>query len=178
MKEKLVLPLDNLLFFEEIDSTNEYLKSNYQKLNDLTFIRANFQTNGKGQFERVWESEKEQNLLFSMLLKERNFKDLETIKDLVIKTLINFLEKIKINAKFVYPNDIYVNNKKILGILIETKICKLDLEYVIIGIGININQTKFNTNSATSLKLINKKSYNIHTLYDLLVKEFIKTLKR
>lgn len=163
---------DKEIYFEEIDSTNNYLKENFNKLENLTFIRTDFQTSGRGQFLRNWESGKDENILFSILLKNISIKKLELIKELTTKTLINYLKKYKINSKFVYPNDIYVKDKKILGILIETKVLNSDLEYIVIGIGININQAKFNSKDATSFKLLNKKSYDIKELYKILIGDF------
>lgn len=167
MKGKLLLQLDKptYLFFETIDSTNLYLKNNYYNLNNLTFIKTNYQTNGVGQFGRVWESKSGENLLFSLLLKNQNLNDVTSIKEAVTKALITFLKNNQIYSYFVEPNDIFVNDKKILGILIETKITNTLLDYIIIGIGINVNQSSFNIDTATSMKLETKKHYDTDSLY-------------
>lgn len=166
------------IYFEEISSTNEYLKNNYQNLNSLTFIRSDYQTNGVGQFLRVWQSEKQKNLLFSLILKDLTINKLQKIKKIVIDILIAFLKTLNINGTFVEPNDIFVNNKKILGILIETKITNNFLNYLIIGIGINVNQTTFDNIIATSVKLETKQEYQVQKLYKLLVNDLITTFSR
>lgn len=178
MKGRLALRLDSpkFIFLESVDSTNNYLKQNYQSLKNNTFVRTNFQTEGYGQFDRVWESEKDANILFSVLYKDLKLNDLNNLKEAIINALLSFLKTLKVAATFVEPNDIYVNNKKILGILIETKIANSNLEYVIIGVGINVNQTKFETKLATSIKLETNESHNINNLYQSLIKEIIEEL--
>lgn len=172
------MPLDNELYFESIPSTNEYLKNNASKLNNLTYLRADYQTNGYGQFSRVWESKPKSNLLFSVLLKNININLIEKIKEEVNQTLINFLDKFKIKSKFVYPNDIHVKTKKILGILIETKVYNNNFEYVVIGVGLNVNQKSFNEPKATSMKLLTNKTYDLIDLYNTLIKDFNKVFNK
>ncbi|MBQ1567375.1 MAG: hypothetical protein IIZ80_05750, partial [Erysipelotrichaceae bacterium] len=80
------------LFFESIDSTNTYLKDHYKKLEDLTFVRADLQTAGKGRNGRKWLANKGENLTFSLLIKNRElidrFKELSVNSAyLVLKTL-------------------------------------------------------------------------------------------
>ena len=60
----------NLIHFKEIDSTNSYLKKNYQALDDFTFVSADYQSGGKGRNDRTWESESGQNLMLSFLVKD------------------------------------------------------------------------------------------------------------
>ena len=58
----------NTLHFDLIDSTNTYLKKNYQNLNDMTFVSADYQIEGRGRVNRTWKSENGANLLFSLLI--------------------------------------------------------------------------------------------------------------
>lgn len=164
-----------IITLDEVTSTNDYLKEHYNSLDHFTILRTNYQKKGRGQFERVWESEKNKNLIFSILIKDIEV-DIKKIKDLLTNTLLDILSKYNINARFKEPNDIYVDQKKILGILIETKIANSNLEYVIIGVGINVNQTKFETKLATSIKLETNESHNINNLYQSLIKEIIEEL--
>ncbi len=147
----------NIYDFELLDSTNIYIKENIKVLEDGDIVLAKKQAKGKGRFGNKWQSPVG-NLYFSFLLKaEFDRSNLFKLHMRTSVAIINLLKKYKIESKIKYPNDILVNKKKIAGILIETlgydKITEL-----IIGIGININQIKFNElqNKATSIKLINK----------------------
>ena len=57
------------LYFDQIDSTNDFLKRNYKMLPRITFIKAEHQTNGRGQFDRIWLSNDKENILCSLLVK-------------------------------------------------------------------------------------------------------------
>ena len=62
----------NRIHFESIDSTNTYLKKNYQKLEDMTFVSASLQTQGRGRNNRIWQAD-DKNLLCSILLKDQKY---------------------------------------------------------------------------------------------------------
>ena len=132
------------LFFESIDSTNTYLKDHYEKLEDLTFVRADLQTAGKGRNGRKWLANMGENLTFSLLIKNRElidrFKELSVNSAyLVLKTLERYGLK---DLSIKWPNDVYVKGKKICGILLEA-VSRQEIECLIIGIGINVNQMEF-----------------------------------
>jgi len=181
VKQQLVLPFDKLklIYLKEVSSTNDYLILNHQKLSNYTVLRTDYQTNGRGQFLRTWTSNKSENLLFSILLKNILIIDIDNIKKIIIESIMEFLSKYNLKPKFKLPNDILVNNKKIVGILIETLTkSHYEYKYVVIGIGININQTEFNDLIATSLKLETKKDYNLDDLfYEILTIIFKKLTK-
>lgn len=159
-----------IIYFDKIDSTNNYLKNNYKNIEHNTIIKANYQTNGRGQFDRFWFSNENENLLFSILLKDVKLSDSNYFKNKVTKALINLLSKYNIKGVFKEPNDILVNGNKILGILIETKTTNNQtFDYYIIGIGININQDFFLNLEATSFKILNNEVYNINeVLYEFI----------
>lgn len=124
------------LKFDEIDSTNNYMKENFSKFENYDIIAAKNQTSGRGRRGNTWSSS-EGMALFSFLLKTENKLDiLEYIKlPLIagISTLVA-LKKIKDGAyNFKWTNDVFLDNKKLCGILIE----KVE-ENFIIGIGINV----------------------------------------
>lgn len=141
----------NIILFDEIDSTNNYVKQNVQQLANHSVVRTHFQTNGRGQFERKWQSNKGDNLLFTILFKEQQTPITEVINPVIVGALISTLKEYKIEATYKSPNDIYVNNKKIAGILIETKYDQNRLQYMVVGIGLNINQQQFEGLNATSM---------------------------
>lgn len=117
--------------FDELSSTNTYLKENHQKYESNTVIRAHKQTNGRGRFDRVWVSNND--LTFSILFKNKNVNHHLIAPLAVIDALLSF----NINAMIKWPNDIYINDKKLGGILIECIYEKGEKICDIVGIGIN-----------------------------------------
>lgn len=159
--------------FKRIESTNDYLKNNYQKLPTFTAVRTDYQTKGRGQFDRRWYSSYGKNLIFSLLLKDVLFDQLTLIKEWVKSSLFSLLGSYGLDVYFKEPNDIYVNDKKICGILIETKSNQTMFDYVIIGIGLNINQLFFPGLKATSMHIETKKSYSIRKVFSKLISNLL-----
>ena len=132
------------LFFESLDSTNSYLKRNYAQLDDLTFVRAAYQEAGRGRNGRKWLSKSGDSLMFSLLIKDEelfdNYKALSVLSAYsVLKVLEDYgLEDLSIK----WPNDVYVIDKKICGILLEA-VSTTKIECLIIGIGLNVKQKSF-----------------------------------
>jgi len=143
-----------ILEFEELISTSDFLKENQTYFPHMTFVKANHQTDGRGQFERKWESDANQNLLFSILLKNEDISDMFEIKRWVVSSMLEYLKNKGIACHFKEPNDIYVDDKKICGILIETQSKNNTFDYLIIGIGLNVNQMVFSHPYATSISNI------------------------
>ena len=164
--------LQYFLEFDSISSTNAYIKQNYLQLPNFTVVKAKYQTDGHGQFGRVWESDYDRNLLFSLLIKKDLPFLIKDINSLVVSALLNTLDDYGIEAIFKYPNDILIGSKKVAGILIETKFDNKQLEYMIIGVALNINQEKFETPNAISLKHLTKNEININDVF----KKFFKHL--
>jgi len=158
-----------------IDSTNSFLKEMISKevVTDYTIVVAQHQTNGRGQMGAVWNSDKGKNLMFSMF-KDLSMHDVEfpfyismAISLAILKTL-NALNIPDLHIK--WPNDILSADKKICGILIENVI-KNRLSSTIIGIGVNVNQTKFkNLPKASSLKNITGVHYNLDEILHSIIK--------
>lgn len=139
------------IHFDIIDSTNKYLKENYKTLEHLTIVTANYQTHGRGQFDRIWDSNQGENLICSILLKEKSSFDSIKTKLNIVKYIKSILQTYNIQSSFKIPNDIYVNERKIAGILIESEVIQDDIQYVVIGIGLNVNQRMFGNYPATSI---------------------------
>lgn len=162
----------SLVKLHEVDSTNTYLKkllSNSKPLIEGTVIMADYQTSGRGQKNNVWESEKGANLTFSVLLKpsflnvNNQFQLNKSVSLGVSDVLIEILGE---SSKIKWPNDIYFENKKIGGILIENTIKGNFLKESVVGIGLNINQKEFGLNAdrATSLSKILHQDYDLDKL--------------
>ena len=171
---------DKIIHFNEIDSTNLFLSrlTSKQKIKENLVVTADFQTKGKAQGKKKWNSTKKKNLLFSLYIYDHHF-DLENksyINYITLLALINTLENYvnDFDIKIKKPNDILVKGGKISGVLIETKISSKKINSIIIGIGLNINQKKFSfkENNPTSLfKLINKE-LNREEVLNIFLKNF------
>jgi BirA family transcriptional regulator, biotin operon repressor / biotin---[acetyl-CoA-carboxylase] ligase len=150
-----------LLVFDEIGSTNSYMKEKHQELEPYTVVQALFQTQGRGQFDRTWISNKAENLMFSILFKHPIGFSPDLMNPIIVMALISSLKDYGINAYYKEPNDIYVNGKKIAGILIETKYDHRNLKYMVVGIGLNVNQIDFQELNATSMKNCMNDNYDL-----------------
>ena len=161
------------IHFKEIDSTNTYLKNHHTSYDDLTFVSSSYQTTGHGRVNRNWESNRNENIMFSILLKSRflieNYSSISLLMSTcVYKLLIE--AKIK-DVSIKWPNDVYVDDKKICGILLEG----IANECLIVGIGLNVNQTHFKDLRAVSMRNITNKKYCLsilkRKLYRIIIKE-------
>ena len=136
----------NIIYFNQVDSTNTFaIELMKQKMaSDGTVVLAEFQGKGRGQSQNVWTSEAFENLLLSIVIKPvTNFHTdpFSINKTLAVSmhTLIQkLLPKEKVHIK--WPNDLYVGNRKICGILVENNFTGQKLNWSIAGIGLNINQ--------------------------------------
>jgi BirA family biotin operon repressor/biotin-[acetyl-CoA-carboxylase] ligase len=159
----------NIIILEEVTSTNEYLKQYYKQLPDQTVVIAKKQLQGKGRLSRAWKSDPG-NLYMSILKKgiSRDSVFMELMN--VSVSVVDLLKQCGIDAYIKYPNDIIVGRKKICGILIETMGFQI-LDYLVIGIGININQEHFQelSHKATSIMIETQKLLNIETVGDNLL---------
>ena len=157
-------------FFDEINSTNTYLRRQL-RIEEFEVIVAKKQTDGKGKRESVWISN-EGAALFSFAVADNNSELDEKITIfagyIVYKILKNY---IKSNEKltFKWPNDIYYENKKICGIL-----CEKVREHIIVGIGINVNNTDFGVfqEKAISLVEITGKIHSVQNIIEEVVSAF------
>lgn len=165
----------NTISVEETNSTNELAKSLLQeKKQSLPFVvKADFQSRGKGQYTKSWESNSGENLLFSLALRPPKIaiEDQFTISKVIAVSILEVLQDLTHKVSIKWPNDIYIENKKIAGILIENTIIGRNIDSCIIGIGFNVNQTEFSTAlpNPTSLKLLNAKLLDIDVLKDKII---------
>ena len=171
----------NNIHFDKISSTNDYALSikNHFLFKEGLIITTNFQNNGKGQYSNSWHSEFAKNLLISIVIHPKlSIKKKFDLNKIASLTVCELLCYFGLNAYVKWPNDIIVNDKKICGILIENIISNNIIKKSVIGFGININQTKFKKYNipATSLKILNQKSYKIKKVKKELVNYFFNNL--
>lgn len=167
MKENI-----NLYKFDELDSTNDYLRRNHKSYEEFDVISARVQTHGKARRQNDWIS-MDGMALFSFFLKERDNWKIEDYLKLPLITgiaVIKGLRKIEnLEYKFKWTNDVYVENMKLCGILME----KTEDVYIT-GIGININNMLPENlkSKAISLTQIKNKKYELDEVIKNIVSEF------
>jgi BirA family biotin operon repressor/biotin-[acetyl-CoA-carboxylase] ligase len=139
-----------IIRLNEVDSTNSYLRAylgNGEGFNHRTIVIAEKQTAGKGMGSNTWYSEAGKNLNLSVLLKPESLSPEKqfVLNKAMALAVFDFIEASLPDRKvrIKWPNDIYVGDKKVAGILISNTIKGDKLEDVIVGIGINVNQKKF-----------------------------------
>ena len=166
------------IHFDEIDSTNNYLKNSYQLLDNFTFVFADYQNKGKGRNDRVWESNKGSNLMFSVLIKDPKLIEISLLSLYSAVEISKLLESYGINnVSIKWPNDVLVNDKKICGILLEGQLP----HYVVIGIGLNVNQKEFPNNlrrPATSIFNELNKDINLEELKETLFPSIVNNFNK
>ena len=156
----------NLVFVPECPSTNALALeiSQQSPIKEGTLVITDSQTAGKGQRGNVWEAEPRMNLTFSLILKpaflavNKQFF-LNIVTCLGLKDYL--MEKTSGSLYIKWPNDILVHEKKISGVLIENQLRGDAIGSAIVGIGLNINQRRFNTKTATSLSLLTGDDYDL-----------------
>ena len=145
-----------LIYLPSCHSTNDIASEIIQKgkIINGSVIVTGHQTKGKGQRGNRWESEPNDNLLMSIIV-DSSFVDLNIqfyLSIISALAIYSTLKKLKVeNIKIKWPNDLYINEKKIGGILIESILSGNKLNFSIIGIGINVNQKIFSSKRATSI---------------------------
>lgn len=148
------------LFYDKLSSTNTMSATLLKKENvpDGTIVYTGYQYSGKGQKGNKWESEEGKNLLVSIILHPAviNAESQFIISKVISLGIKDFLNQMADHVFIKWPNDIYIKDDKIAGILIENSVIRNEIEHTIAGIGININQEKFPENipNPTSLRLV------------------------
>lgn len=168
--------------FKTIPSTNTYAKEHYKDFdpNFITLITADTQTKGRGRFNRLWHSPKDENIYatFCFHLPRRTLH-LTSISNLLAFSLCQVLLDLELSPQVKWPNDIYLNNKKISGVLCETLFNKEETVFFL-GIGINVNMGQEDLKKidqpATSLKNEKRISFDKESLLQNLEKSFITNL--
>lgn len=161
---------NQVLKLQSLASTNEFLQKeikNGANLAEGFVVVARNQYEGKGLDKNKWESAPGMNLILSAYLKP-NFiaaQDQFLLNKLVSLSVLDFINSIsaKTSNKIKWPNDIYINDQKVSGILINNTIGGSEIMYSVIGVGININQVAFESDAPNpvSLKQIQNLDLNL-----------------
>ena len=157
--------------FDTIDSTNNCARALAGCwAEEGTVIIAEQQTAGKGRLGRVWQANPNENLTFSLILRpsipQASVNLLPLYVAVAVAKAVEETAHVKVECK--WPNDLLVDGKKFAGILLEGSIKQDIVEYIVIGIGINVNQQKFSVDlqqRATSLRIASKKEQDRTELF-------------
>ncbi len=156
--------------FYKVSSTNDTAWNLMLDHTTTPFVViASKQQNGRGRYGRMWESE-EGGLYMSFAEKNRQNGELIVVSTLAVCRLLSLHG---FEPQIMLPNDIYVNGKKIAGILIERR-----GDYTVLGVGLNVNQTLFSAGmhvSPTSMLIESGKAFDIDILSQELIAEYVKS---
>ena len=163
-----------IIHIEETDSTNRWLKAHGE---GTMVVVADYQTAGKGCGTNSWESERGKNLTFSMLIHPTDIPASQQfrITEVVSVALCEVLEQYIGDVSIKWPNDIYVGDKKICGVLIENRLQGNVIVDSIIGIGLNVNQTEFVSDAPNPVSLRQLLGREIDR--EALLHDFLETLE-
>lgn len=173
-----------LLILDSVDSTNNYAMALIQKreIDNEIAVFAKEQTHGKGRRGKQWKSNKGANIIMSVVVQMQWLPVLRQFELSVATALscYDFFRKYDSENLFIkWPNDLFINDSKAGGILIENVIKGKLWQWSVIGIGLNINQEKFADEilKATSLKLATQKEYNVIELASELQNSLLKRIE-
>jgi BirA family biotin operon repressor/biotin-[acetyl-CoA-carboxylase] ligase len=169
----------NLIKLAVVNSTNDYAAAliSDNKATDGMVVSATHQTSGKGQKKNTWESSPGKNLTISLIIQtgidaaEQFF--LNMISSLAVRDFAkHYLPGSNISIK--WPNDIYVDNRKIAGILINNIIVGNQISWTIVGVGININQEVFLSSAPNpvSMKQISGNNFDLDDCLENIISHF------
>lgn len=177
----------DIIWLNSVDSTNDEAKRNISNLDNLSVLSTLSQTKGRGQRGNIWLSEPGENLLFSIVLKSP-FLTIQAYDQVVISQItslavVDLLAAHDIEAKIKWPNDIYVGDKKICGMLIENTVLGNWITSSVIGIGLNVNQRNFDVSlpNPTSISLCQdgiSEKISIERLLEEFMEIFVEYLDR
>ena len=170
-----------IIHIAETDSTNRWLRDSTPSLaaGENIAVVADYQTAGKGCGSNSWESERGKNLTFSMLIHPEGipanaqFRMTEVVSVALCETLEPYINN-KVEIK--WPNDIYVGERKICGILIENRLQGSVIKDAVIGIGLNVNQREFLSDAPNPVSLYQLTGQE--TDLDALLHQFIAAFER
>ena len=148
-----------------------------------TVISADFQTDGRGQYGKLWHSEARANLLLSVLLRPAFLKPTDSFllniaaSVSVCQLLEKYLPERMDDIRIKWPNDVLVKNRKICGLLIQNSFYKDRIQHSVVGLGLNVNQTDFGPDSynaaPTSMAIEGRDNFDRRTL----LSDFVDRLK-
>lgn len=152
----------NIIHFETIDSTNDYAKKVASHESEGTVIISEEQTKGKGRVGRTWYSESKEGIWMSVILKPNMIPQKAPFITLIAgASIAKALNNLGVETTIKWPNDIIINNKKIAGILTELSAEIEIINYIVLGIGINVKTMEFSQEISEIATSLYKEGYKI-----------------
>ena len=167
-----------IITLKECESSNSFLKDRVDVFSPFTVLRCLNQTSGRGRWGRKWFSEEGKSLTFSILFPVFKSDDFIRYPVAVASSVMKTFAEYELKSSFLWPNDVYLKNKKICGILNES-ITRGEKSFFISGVGINVNLVKEDfpeplMDKSISLKMILQKEVKVSDVFEV----FLKKLKR
>jgi BirA family biotin operon repressor/biotin-[acetyl-CoA-carboxylase] ligase len=167
----------NIIELTSVDSTNSYLTKltldNF--LPEGTVVITNQQLEGRGQRGNSWFSESNKSLIVSVLLLPKiDLKRQFLFNKFIALSVCQAINHYGLSAKIKWPNDIFVRDKKLSGILVENTVRSNIIDKSIVGIGVNVNNNLKAISNATSLELCLKNPPSINELLVVLCEKIEK----
>jgi BirA family transcriptional regulator, biotin operon repressor / biotin---[acetyl-CoA-carboxylase] ligase len=174
----------DIIYFDNIESTNTYALSNIDSLLDRQVIVSWQQTNGRGRLGRTWVSDNPNNIYMTIVLKPENMlkqdsplQNITQYMSVIVAEVVDvYLEDVEKTSQIKWPNDILVDGKKVSGILAESVVQGSCLKGYVLGVGINLNmelsEVKEIDKPADSLSLILNKKIERNLFLEKLLEKF------
>ena len=170
----------DIICLDSTDSTNNWVAQNEDKLPSPSMVRCHSQIAGRGQRGNTWESEPGKNFTGTVLFHPLTFPATSQflISEAIALAVVNTLAFFGIRAKVKWPNDVYVGDRKICGILVEHVIMGNVISRTLAGIGINVNQKIFISDAPnpTSMALEKNREYDIDNVAEILADKILENL--
>ncbi|MBN1951995.1 MAG: biotin--[acetyl-CoA-carboxylase] ligase [Bacteroidales bacterium] len=157
-----------IIDYQQVTSTNEVMKKfiSEGRGKEGTVILADFQTTGRGRGDHRWHSAPKENLLMSILLKPAiSVQDHFFLNELVSLSVMDTLRAFGVSPGIKWPNDIYLQGKKLGGLLIENSLSGSRIRQSIIGLGLNLNATSFPSDLPNPISLRNVLGNEVDRIY-------------
>lgn len=165
-----------IIHFDSIGSTNDYAKQKGREEDDGTIIIAEEQTKGKGRMGRTWHSAKGDGIWMSIILKP-NMSPYQAplLTQIAGASLVKAFKSLGVDAKIKWPNDIYINDRKICGILTEMDAEINKINYIVLGIGMNVKTMEFPEDIKDRASSVQKEGYDLDRID--IIAEFINSFE-
>lgn len=149
-------PFFHMMELGSVDSTNRFAR-NYTSLRPVrtTLITAEYQTAGRGAGTNTWESAEGENLLFSIMVRPETVQPSHVfvLSEALALSVCKALESVRDGFSIKWPNDIYYADRKVAGLLIENDIAGHHISRSVMGVGLNVNQTRFESDAPNPVSL-------------------------
>lgn len=171
----------NTIYYNEIDSTQSEIWRLIKESSSPngTLVFADIQTKGTGTHGRVWYTDEKGNIAFSFFIQmDCNIQNLDGITKEIANIIVNIFKKqYGITLSVKEPNDIVYKNKKVGGILTQTRLVCEKVKYLVVGIGINTEKEKFTDDIKTKATSI-RKEFNINVNVMQFIAEFCNVFEK